>query len=115
MMNLNAAACMAPPFDTNPLTIMWCLVTTSRVLVCSFPKYAKLAKMAMVQIMGSVEDEHYFYMLAFMKSKFRNKLTTHLPLVVWMFAHKFYTLQNFLYVECIEQWQASQHCYCYDG
>jgi hypothetical protein len=51
-----------------------------------FPEYVKLVKMAMVQIVGSVEDEHYFYMLAFMKSKFCNKLTTHLPLVVWMFA-----------------------------
>ncbi len=72
---------MAPPFDTNPLTIMWCLVTTSHVLVCTFPKYVKLVEMAMVQIVGSVEDEHCFYMLAFMKSKFHNKLTTHLPLL----------------------------------
>ncbi len=24
MMKLNVAACMAPPFDTNPLIIMWC-------------------------------------------------------------------------------------------
>jgi hypothetical protein len=49
---------MAPAFDTNPLTKMWHLVTTFRVLVYSFPKYVKLVEMAMVQIMGSVEDEH---------------------------------------------------------
>jgi hypothetical protein len=88
---------MAPPFDTNLLTIMWRLMTSSQVLVCNFPKYVKVAKMAMVQTMGSVEDEHYLYMLAFMKSKFHNKLTTHLPLVVWMFTQRFYTLQNFPY------------------
>ncbi len=27
-MRSNVAACMVPPFDTNPLTKMWCLVTT---------------------------------------------------------------------------------------
>jgi hypothetical protein len=78
-MKLNVTTCMAPPFDTNPLTIMWCLVTTSHVLVCTFPKYVKLVEMAMVQIVSNVKDEHYFYMLAFMKSKFCNKLTTHAP------------------------------------
>jgi hypothetical protein len=51
---------------------MWHLVTTFQVVVCSFPKYVKLAKMAMVQIMGSVENEPFFSMLAFMKSKLCN-------------------------------------------
>jgi hypothetical protein len=75
----------------------------------------KLAEMTMVQIVGSVEDERCFSTLAFMKLKLCNKLTTHLPLVVWMFAKWYYALQNFSYVECIEQWQTTQHCYYYDG
>jgi hypothetical protein len=83
---------------------MWSLVTTSRVFVCSFPEYVKLVEMAMVQIVGSVEDERYFFMLAFMKSKLHKKLTTHLPHVAQMFAQQFYTLQNFPYVECNEHW-----------
>jgi hypothetical protein len=29
-----------------------------------------------------------------------------------MFAQQFYTLQNFPYAKCIEQWW---HYYCYDG
>jgi hypothetical protein len=86
MMKLNATACMAPPFDTNPLTKMWPLVTTSRILIYNFPKYVKLTKMAMVQIVGSVEDEHCFSTLVFMKSKLHNMLTTHLPFVVQIFA-----------------------------
>jgi hypothetical protein len=77
---------MAPPFDTNPLTKMWRLVTTSWVLVYSFLEYVKLLEMAMVQIVGSVKDEHCFSMLAFMKSKFHKNLTTYLPLVFQMFA-----------------------------
>jgi len=37
MMKLNVAACMAPPFNTNPLTKMWHLVTAFEVLIYSFP------------------------------------------------------------------------------
>jgi hypothetical protein len=37
-----------PSFDTNPLTRMGHLVTTSHILVTSFLEYVKLAKLAMV-------------------------------------------------------------------
>jgi hypothetical protein len=47
-MKSNAAACMALPFDLNPLTKMWCLVTMSRLLSFNFLKYVKLPKLAMV-------------------------------------------------------------------
>jgi hypothetical protein len=47
-MKSNVAACMAPPFDLNPLTKMWCLVTTSRLLSFNFLKYVKLVELAMV-------------------------------------------------------------------
>jgi hypothetical protein len=63
--------------------------------------------MAMVQIVGNVKDERCFSMLAFMKSKLHNRLTTHLPLVVQMFAQWFYTLQKISYAKCIEQWQVT--------
>jgi hypothetical protein len=50
----NAIAYMVPPFDTNPLTILWHLVTTFQQLVSNFLKYIKLSKLAMVQIIGNV-------------------------------------------------------------
>jgi hypothetical protein len=81
-MKSNAIACMAPPFDNNPFIRMWHLVTTFQVLVCNFSEYVKLAEMAMVQIMGNVEDEHSLFMLAFMKLHLCNRLIIHLPLVV---------------------------------
>jgi hypothetical protein len=81
---------------------MWHLVTTSRILVSSFLKYIKLAKLAMVQIIGNMEDERCFSTLAFMKSKLNNKLITYFPIVVCMFAQQFYTLENFPYAKCIE-------------
>jgi hypothetical protein len=114
-MRSNVVACVVPPFDTNPLTRMWSLVTTSQILVSNFLEYIKLAKLAMVQIIGNVEDEICLSISAFMKSKFHNKLTTHFPNVVCMFALQFYTLENFSYAECIEPWKVAQHCYCFDG
>jgi len=67
---------------------MWHLVTTSQILVFSFLEYVKFVELTMLHIIGSVEDEKCFSTLAFMKSKLRNKLTTHLPIVVRMFAQQ---------------------------
>jgi hypothetical protein len=36
------------PFETNPLTRKWRLVTTSWILVSSFLEYVELAELAMV-------------------------------------------------------------------
>jgi hypothetical protein len=85
-MRSNARTCMVPAFDTNPLTKMWHLVTTFRLLVSNFHEYVKLAKLVMVQIIGSMKNERCLLTLAFMKSKPCNKLTTRLPIVVHMFA-----------------------------
>ncbi len=114
-MKLNATYCLAIPFDMNALIKMWRLVTMSCILVIIFPVYVKLAKLVMVQVVGSVEDERCFSIMAFMKSKLHNRLTTHLPLVVRMFAQWFYIIHNFPYKECIDQWKGAHHCYCYDG
>jgi hypothetical protein len=69
IMKLNTTTCMVPPFDTDPLTKMRHLVTTSWILTLSFPKYVKLAKLVMAHIIGSVEDDTCFSILVFMKSK----------------------------------------------
>jgi hypothetical protein len=47
-MKSNVANCLAPPFDTNPLTRMWHLVTTFHILITSFLEYVKMAELAMV-------------------------------------------------------------------
>jgi hypothetical protein len=57
---IKCSTCMAPPLDTNLLTRMWCLVTTSQILVSNFLEYVKLVELAMVQVVGSVENEPCF-------------------------------------------------------
>jgi hypothetical protein len=76
---------------------MWHLVTTSHILVTNFLEYVKLVELAMVQMIGSVEDKKCLSIIALMKSKFCNRLTTHLPFVVHMFVQHFYTIHNFPY------------------
>jgi hypothetical protein len=48
---------MAKPIDVNHVFGLWCTLFSSRVLSFSFPKYFNLAKIVMVQIIGSRDDE----------------------------------------------------------
>jgi hypothetical protein len=102
----NARATMAKLIDMNILMRLWRIFSASKLLVCFFPKYFKLAKIAMVQVLGNMEDEQCFSSLTFCKYKLHNQLTMNLGLVVRMFSQKFYTLHNFPYVEAFEQWWA---------
>jgi len=54
--------------------------------------------------LGSVEDERTFSTFIFMKSKLRNQLTTHLDLVVKMYAQDFFTFQSFPFYIVITEW-----------
>ncbi len=58
----------------------------------------------MVMILGSVEDEHCFFTLLFMKSKLQNRLTIHLDLVVRMFAQEHYYLDIFPLRDAMKDW-----------
>jgi hypothetical protein len=47
-MKSNATTCMVTPFNTNPLTRIWCLVTRFQILPSNFPEYMKLVELAML-------------------------------------------------------------------
>jgi hypothetical protein len=51
-----------------------------------------------------MEDENTFSIVNFMKFKLCNHLTTHLDLVVWMYAQKFYRLEIFPFYTTIKEW-----------
>jgi hypothetical protein len=56
-MKSNAHVAIAKLIDMNLLTRLWHIFLASRLLVCYFPKYFKLAKITMVQVLGNMEDE----------------------------------------------------------
>jgi hypothetical protein len=97
-MNNNSMATCKPPFLLNPTTKLWWILDANSTLVVQFLEYIKLAQIAMVHILGSVEDELCFSSLFFMKDKLHNRLAIdHLGVVIGIHKQNIYTLENFLY------------------
>jgi hypothetical protein len=62
-------------------------------------------------VLGNVEDEKTFFILTFMKSKLKNRLTTHLDLVVKIYAQDFLTFQSFPFYIAITEWNEEKSHY----
>jgi hypothetical protein len=103
-MSHNAEAVVHEPLDVNLVTQRWLKIQSSSLLVLKLSAYIKVAEITMVQVLCLVEDERTFSNLAFMKSKLRSKLTTHLDLCVRMFTQNFYNVNNFRYDAGIVAW-----------
>ncbi len=86
---------MNPPLDYDPCTKIWTNLANNQLFFHWLLEWLKLIKLSTAMIMGNVEDERCLSNMGFMKNKLRNKLATHLDLVVRMFAHKFFTLNIF--------------------
>jgi uncharacterized protein YdhG (YjbR/CyaY superfamily) len=59
----------------------------------------KIAKIVVVRVIGSVEDECVFKTFNFVKSKFRNQLTKHVTYVMHMFTQNFNILLTFFILD----------------
>jgi hypothetical protein len=55
----------------NPLTKLWRQLEANSALSTSFSKYIKLTEIAMVHVLGSMEDERAFSSLTFLKDRLR--------------------------------------------
>jgi hypothetical protein len=75
------------------------------ILIRKLSEYKKLAEIAMVQVLSSVEGERNFNILALMKNRLQNHLTTHLDICVRMFNHNFFSLSTFPYDDAIIGWK----------
>jgi hypothetical protein len=75
MLNNAKAAMELPPLGSppspmvNPLTKIWRLFDANSTLSKCFLEYFKLAEIAVVHVLGSVEDERTFSSLSFLKDK----------------------------------------------
>jgi hypothetical protein len=79
------------------------LLDANTALVATFPKYIKLAEVAMVHVLGSVEDERSFSSLTFLKDKLQNRLCgDHLGLVIGMHRKRVFNLENFPIDSCFQ-------------
>lgn len=70
----------------------------------------KLAKIVVVlEVFGSIEDEHTFNIMSFMKSRLWNRLNIHLDLYTRFFNQRIFILQSFPYDQTITKWQNKIH------
>jgi hypothetical protein len=90
--------------DVNPVSTLWENFSSNALLCVQLSKFMKVAKLAVVQIMGFVEDDKIFSTLTFMKTRLWNQLCENLDLVVHMFAQLFYTIDTFPYKDAITAW-----------
>jgi hypothetical protein len=56
----------------NPLIRMWCKVSGSPLLNHKFLEFIKLVEIIVVQVFGSIKNQHTFNIVAFMKTKLQN-------------------------------------------
>jgi hypothetical protein len=80
------------------------IIFHSIVLSCNISKYVKLTQIAMIQVLGSMEDEQVFNNLNFIKIKICNQLIDNLVLCVHMFGQSFFTMHTFPYDEVVGIW-----------
>jgi hypothetical protein len=107
-MKANAVDAMQKPITLNPLTKLWHTLSFSRVLRSCFGEWFKVAELAVVQVLGSVEDERTFSTVAFSKSKLRNHLNEHLSACIGIFSQNFYTLEKFPFDKVYDEWHADR-------
>ena len=78
-MGANSKACMRKPIDINPVTCCWKIIDTNiAMLLHGLSEYLKVAEIVVAMVLGFVQDERTFSTVSFMKSRLRNRLTTHL-------------------------------------
>jgi len=63
----NAQWAMDQPMDVNPMSKIWKKLYSNALLCVWLSKFMEVAKLAMVQIMGSMEDERKISIMKFMK------------------------------------------------
>jgi hypothetical protein len=97
------------PIIVNPLTILWRALSMSIVLKKHFPEWFKVAELAAVQILNSVEDEQIFSAVSFSKSKLRNRLSKDLAAYVGIYSHKFFTHGTFPFDKAYFEWYEDQN------
>jgi len=60
---------MLLPHNYKPMTRIWQLFESNTIFNHCILEWFILVKLCMVMVLGSVEDEHVFYNLSFVKSK----------------------------------------------
>lgn len=105
----NAEKVMAKPCDVNPMTKQWKKLNTNPLLCNRISEWFKLAELAIVTVIRSMEDERMFSTLSWMENKIKNRLGKHLDFAVFLYAQPFWTRESFPYSAAYDEWKSSGH------
>jgi len=88
-------------------TIWWYKCLKNKMLL---PRqtWLKLIELFMAIVLKDNEDKRCLFVLTFIKNNFKNIFTTHLDLVVCMYAQKIYTLKIFTFAIVIKAWTTNK-------
>jgi hypothetical protein len=100
----NVQWAMDQPMDLNLVSRLWKKLFSHVLLCAQLFEFMKMAKLAINQIMGFMEDERTFSTLTFMKTRLHNHMYEHLDLVVQMFTQPFYIVDTFPCDDAIITW-----------
>jgi hypothetical protein len=103
-MKKNYEWAVAKPVKTNPTSKLWGKLAENKHLKERISEFFKIAELAIVSVIGSVEDERTFSNLTFIKSKLRNKLTSNLETVMRLYGQKIFSIEDFPYQDVIDNW-----------
>jgi hypothetical protein len=93
----------------DPLSLLWVKLSASSYFTGYMSEWFKLAKIAVVTVIGSVEDERTFSTLSWMKSKTRNRLNQHLDCTLRLYSQPWWrTVNVFPYKAAIDHWEAEK-------
>jgi hypothetical protein len=105
MMKEQASKVMKKPIDVSSFTRLWRSVDANSYLRHVLSEWLIVAKIAVVIVLGSVQDERTFGMVSFMKNRLRNRLSTNLGLVVRFKSQRFFSLDTFPYDSAYKSWR----------
>ncbi len=86
---------MLPYICCNPTTKSWACLAFNVIVNTKLLEYLKLVELAIVIILGNVEDGRTFSTINLVKFKFHNYLTSHLNLAFKRHAQEFYKFKTF--------------------
>jgi hypothetical protein len=101
------------PLDSNPHTKIVPTWLTINFFFHWLFEWLIFVELSMAMIMGNIE--RCSFNLRFMTNKLKNKMRTHLCLVVKMFANKFLTLNIFPFVVIMRFWTIAKSCHVVKG
>jgi hypothetical protein len=76
---------MTTILDCNPCIKMWTNLANNQLFSHQLFEWLKFIELSMAMIMDIVEAKRCLFNMGFIKNTLRNRLTTHLDLVVKMF------------------------------